>query len=117
MNQMRFIEAISCIESDIIEKHLTAKIMLKRNKALKNRLRGLKYATIAACFVFVLLVTPIFANILCSMDGGTHLAAVREHGGLALLLSGILSASTGFAIWKIGSHSIRKKMECFYRLQ
>lgn len=69
MTEFLIVDAISCIDGDLIERYITMKDMLRRTRARRKKHRILKWsALLAACLIVVISVTFMIPYIPVRYD-------------------------------------------------
>ncbi len=69
MNEFLLIDAISCLDADLLEKHLEQKLQIRDQAITKKKRMVAKWSTIAASFVVVLMI-PILLWFISNNDIG-----------------------------------------------
>lgn len=112
MNTNLFIDAISCLDSTLIEEHIKARKKLKVGRLMKKRFGVFKKALIASCLSLLCISTFLVDTLFRHIDSG-NVVSTSATGDffLSLLVSAVCVAILGGVIWMIGRKIIIKKCE------
>lgn len=112
MNKYLFVDAISCLDSRLIEEYILLRQKFKTNKIIKKKIKKLKRAITAACIPNFLL-SAIFINNVFNYITSKELILFSAigHFSTLLLICGLVTFIVGFIAFALGRRIIKKKFK------
>ncbi len=109
MSDFLFIDAVSCLEPELIENHIAEKAERRRAQLIRKRARALKIAAFAAGFTIMIASTLTLRYVFHMQVGGVEIQSTAKYNILAVVIGGVVSVIAAAILWKIGCYYIKKR--------
>ncbi len=110
MNRFLFIDAISCLDTALIEAHIRERQEVKKRKLIAKRLKALKISIMSACLLIMALSILTFSLLLLPKIGDVAAFDSVKYTALIMCLSVVVPIIMAFVAWEIGSRCIKKRL-------